>query len=99
MLLSHVSLTAATVELIVRQPFFLDLVPYDNVMAETINIVVPCSLAGLTIAFFATVRGQMKLVVIASVVLALANLSAICYGHYFFATLLGDGLAAQAWWL
>jgi hypothetical protein len=97
-LMTHVALTAATVELLLRHPFVLDLIPYDGVVSSTLNFVVPGSLIGFLIASIAPER-RNRAFWFGGFLLAVGNAASIVYGHYFFCTLLGDRLAVHVWWM
>lgn len=95
----HVTLTAATVELLLRQPFVLDLVPYGGVISLTLNIAVPGSLLGLAFAMLTPSLHRTRQFWIGGLVLVVGNVVAIGYGYYFFDALLGDDLASNVWWI
>jgi hypothetical protein len=99
LLAAHLVLTATTVELLLRQPFVLDLVPYDGAVSFTMNIALPGSLLGLLIAALAPSQSPKRMVWIGGLLLTFGNVAAIGYGHYFFGTLLGARLAAHVWWM
>ncbi|WP_442505677.1 hypothetical protein SH528x_004477 [Novipirellula sp. SH528] len=98
LLVVHVALTAATVELLLRQSFVLDLIPYNRVISFTMNYVVPGTLLGFTIASLSQSSESKRFVWTGGFVVAIGSIAAIAHGYYFFATLLGDDFASRVWW-
>ena len=96
----HFLFLVISIESLLRQPFLLDLHPYYGLMEGTLNWTVPSAVAGLLIAP-ALRKGLWRTPAfwIGGALIVAAAVAFVCYGHYFFGTLLGDPLANNVWWL
>jgi hypothetical protein len=100
LLVVHFVATVLSVELLLREPFVLDLVPFDGVMDSTLNCSLPSAAAGLLIALaFGKRIWRIPAFWIGGTLIAAGALAFVWYGHYFFGELLGDSLANNVWWL
>ena len=96
----HFVATVLSVESLLREPWILDLAPYDGVMWLTLNWSVPLALAGLLIAFaFRKGISRIPAFWIGWALIVCGAVAFIWYGYYFFGELLGESLADNVWWL
>ena len=92
--------TALTVHHLLRDPWFLDPIPYDRIVSAMLNWFTPATAATLGIIVVRckqlTMSGSM---LIASKLIASVVAFTLLYGYYFCVTLCGGTFRESVWWL
>ena len=99
LLTAHVSVTAILVFLLLRQPWVLDLSPYNSMIYVALNFAVPGSSISLSIAVPRACKSPTRLIWLGTAAITVGNSVALAYGYYFFAGLLQIRLSDNVWWL
>ncbi len=100
LLIIHVIALWASVEFTLRQPWVLDVNPYDHLVSENLNWTLPAAVMGMCVAL--SLRRKIppsNLYWVGVSLTACGCLALAWFGHYFFSTLMGSTLAKNVWWL
>jgi hypothetical protein len=96
----HFLFVVLSIESLLRQPFLLDLNPFDGLMLDTLNWTVPSAVVGWLLAPALQRRlWRTPAFWIGGALIVSAAVAFVWYGHYFDAELLGVPLAEDVWWL
>lgn len=96
----HLAATVGWVHMLLREPFILDLVPFDSLVGATLNWTIPSTFGAVLVAI-ALPKTTCRNVsfAIGGILLAGAAVGFVLYGNYFFGEILRFPLRDHVWWL
>lgn len=91
---------AATIQMLLRDPWLLDLNPLDRLAQINLYWYVPCGVASIVIAGFRGRRtSQFHRLLPSMSTLAAVMILGVCHGYYVFEILLGEQMTEYTWWM